>query len=247
MGKIRLPAINHFHHACGEKEHIDWVIKCAVEHSGALPTNIESVLDGLHLYLTKYHKIPLVDLTVELLYSAQVSNSHCCPMHGETNFARNNELPKSYRGYIGSMSIMYDLGKRKHPTKYDMSTLLRACGLHTGTGGGGEVYDKNCPELGKFYRLEYSCKMFFEDFGDSVINWHYTEISNQQREFELDKMQKILKLSGYDQKVAMRSTFTPNIGLTWSKKTDDFARYIAITKNRAQHNHLRKRDRNILG
>lgn len=76
-------------------------------------------------------------LTLNVIYSHQVSNSHVCPEKGTTNWCGHHaDLPKSYPGWKGQIN-----GRLLRPPagngSYPCNVALNMVGLLTGTGGGG--------------------------------------------------------------------------------------------------------------
>lgn len=80
---------------------------------------------------------PLIGLALDLHYSASVSNTHCRPKNGVTNWAgleldeNGNLRPTGYPGFAGR--IWFRIEK---PSSHE-SMVMASLGMHTGTGGFG--------------------------------------------------------------------------------------------------------------
>lgn len=110
-------------------------LKAAIlQHSDVLAKN------GLEKYWPGDKKLlatPVVNISIDLSYSKQVSNTHSCPHNGVTNFCRNKDFPQSYPGLIGRIDYSvrtYKDQTYRYPGSSDMWSGTR---IHTCSGGGG--------------------------------------------------------------------------------------------------------------
>lgn len=85
------------------------------------------------------HKKNLCGISWEITKHALVSNTHCCPIGGVTNWGSKPDKPTGYSGWIGRIWVAYrgEMHGRGGPYFEDSSSALKALRLHTGTGGYG--------------------------------------------------------------------------------------------------------------
>lgn len=90
---------------------------------------------------------------LDLRWSNSVSNSHCCPRNGVTNWARRTDIPRGYPGWTGQFEF-----ELSHDLPCFPSDIFRDTGIHTGCGGGRgknsygyeiHFYDSDWPGLDK--------------------------------------------------------------------------------------------------
>lgn len=104
-----------------------------------------------------------VQVSIRATYSSSVSNTHCCPIDGVTNWGfRDANKPTGYSGYQGQIEITWGDAKLKvkrvHGRTAEYSDYLSSehiemfAGLNTGSGGAGS---KSC---------RYEIKLFDADF-----------------------------------------------------------------------------------
>ena len=88
-------------------------------------------------------------LSMQLMFSDLVSNSHSAPKSGVTNWYRDKALPLGYPGYRGQ--VTWSDNKRRSDQHLARSEMLDLIGVHTGTGGGGtfecRIYIDDWPGL----------------------------------------------------------------------------------------------------
>ena len=121
----------------------------------------------------------LVLLQIDVNYHKAVSNSHCSPINGETNWGPTyKERPYSYPGWTGRVWVFYS----QSTTDFESSHLSN-CLIHPGTGGAG-LYDIGYPvhefldhpadlpnnradrwayKGQSIYPISYDCKIFLDD------------------------------------------------------------------------------------
>lgn len=85
-----------------------------------------------------------------MMYSKLVSNSHRCPKGGVTNWWQNNDHPRGYPGWTGTVNAVMNTDARVQV--WSDTKILDFIGLYTGTGGGG-------PET-----MQYSLTIFLADW-----------------------------------------------------------------------------------
>lgn len=101
----------------------------------------------------------LVEFTVfDLKYSQSVSNSHCCPKNGITNWWGRKDAPRGYPGWQGRVEWKIRWPKEFEGC-YPGSDLFQGehCCIHSGTGGGGGWKDG-------YQRFGYDCELFAADW-----------------------------------------------------------------------------------
>lgn len=98
-------------------------------------------------------------------YSPTVSNSHCCPKGGTTNFGGNPDLPRNYMGMSGRIWVRYSVDTPSFASNELPSNV------HAGTGGYGS-YDGHWQGLYlpynnvglKMHYYSWDGKLFAADF-----------------------------------------------------------------------------------
>lgn len=85
-------------------------------------------------------------LSMQLIFSDLVSNSHSAPKSGVTNWYRDKALPLGYPGFRGQVS--WRDNKRWSDHHRARTEMLDLIGVHTGTGGGGT----------------YECRIYIDDW-----------------------------------------------------------------------------------
>lgn len=101
-------------------------------------------------YLIKINGDYFSELSWRLYYSDKVGNTHDCPINGVTNWRREDDKPKGYPGFSGTIK-----GKRSkdgHTLAAYSSRHYIIPGINTGTGGGG------------LETWEYQIRIFIQDF-----------------------------------------------------------------------------------
>lgn len=143
-----------------EKEkitHIDMIVPWILENQKKLMNAHNDVKDshwGGKFFLNTDE---FTSIILKTSYNYNVSNSHSSPKVGVENWCnRNKDLPSGYPGFAGSIegTLKRDL---ENSGRYPSSALLKMIGIHTGTGGGGNIgwrYDvklfiADWPGLGK--------------------------------------------------------------------------------------------------
>ena len=126
----------------------------------------------------------VVGFSWDIRLDKSVSNSHNCPINGDTNWDRDPDKPLGYPGYYGRVWIRYANKIASFGSKPFESTLT-----YPGTGGGGSYggpwqainalrYDRHGYATGpdlypvpKIYSWDY--KFFIHDFEglEHWINW----------------------------------------------------------------------------
>lgn len=112
------------------------------------------------------------------LHFGDVSNSHSCPIGGKTNWSgRDKDLPTSYKGWNGDITIVYSQTKNTDLDRDRVENLVEHFpGINTGSGGyRGDVYNDV-----KGYVLQYNLKLYLDDF--PVIKQQYEEYEKLLKE-----------------------------------------------------------------
>lgn len=82
----------------------------------------------------------ITDLELSIKWANEASNSHVCPVGGVQNWCgKDQKLPKGYPGWVGSVKGSLKRNKG-HMGSYPISGLLKAVGIHIGSGGGGNEH-----------------------------------------------------------------------------------------------------------
>jgi hypothetical protein len=100
------------------------------------PLNLQELTETAFKYINK-DVTQLLGLGFDIRYSLTVSNTHCYPKGGVTNWRSASDKPKSYPGWIGRIWHFYP--DQKSSNSY---AGLKGLGIHPGTGGYGWY---NCP------------------------------------------------------------------------------------------------------
>jgi hypothetical protein len=75
-------------------------------------TNINHLMELLKDYFYKFYGIELSYIGVSnLKWVERISNTHCSPVNGETNWLRKPGLPFYYSGYMGRLKYKFDYPK----------------------------------------------------------------------------------------------------------------------------------------
>lgn len=97
--------------------------------------------------------------TAKYTASNQVSNTHCCPENGVTNWFCKKDLPGGYPGFSGRLDY-----RVRHSEKIDSlgSDFFAGTRIHTGSGGGGgsKPVSKGVVSTG----YGYSFSIFLDDW-----------------------------------------------------------------------------------
>lgn len=105
----------------------------------------------------------LVMLQVRANYSEEVNTRHCAPKGIKTSWYVKEGVPFYYHGWIGRVWAIY--AKRSEGFS---SSIFRASGLHSGSGGYGYYNRPLLPGNFKIpseaYSIGYSCRLFVQDF-----------------------------------------------------------------------------------
>ena len=115
-------------------------------------------------------KIRMVDLDLTTLrYEEQTSNTHACPRNGTTNWGHQNKnAPRGYPGFAGRINYALTVPKSFDGWFADFSDTLKQFGIHTGSGGVGNIGPKDSD------MYSYDVKVFIDDFPG--INTHVEEV-----------------------------------------------------------------------
>lgn len=110
-----------------------WAMNSFEDIIGFLEANPKLILDNVSFWDDRqkkkfnkddfWFKITFLSLT----FNTRVSNSHCAPHNGVTNFTRKKEFPTSYPGWEGQI---------EYQTRGLPGAALGHLRIHTGTGGG---------------------------------------------------------------------------------------------------------------
>lgn len=105
--------------------------------------------------LPKQHTI--VDIAVTLRWSNSVSNTHCCPIGGVTNWGQlkaTPDKPKGYPGWSGTMAATFSVVNKQGKETNHMScggSYFRDTTINFGGGGGS-------------HKIRYGISLFASDF-----------------------------------------------------------------------------------
>lgn len=135
-------------------------------------TNHKELLDFAVNTINNNHKsngVHVVCLKLEANFSLKLSNSHSCPIDGQTNWGGNKkDAPRHYQGWGGRVWVIFN----KRPDSFgNINNSL----IHSGTGGYGNydygddlVWNKtnrhfDFKEHKSVYPLSWDCKVFIDD------------------------------------------------------------------------------------
>ena len=115
-------------------------------------------------------KIRMVDFHLtKLRYEERTSNTHACPRNGVTNWGcKDADGPRGYPGFSGRINYALIVPKSFDGWFADFSNTLQQFGIHTGSGGAGNVGPKGSDKYG------YDVKVFVDDFPS--ISAHVDEV-----------------------------------------------------------------------
>lgn len=115
-------------------------------------------------------KIRMVDFDLTALhYEELTSNTHACPRNGTTNWdCKDENGPRGYPGFAGRINYALITPKDFDGWFADFSDTLKQFGIHTGSGGAGNIG----PKGSNMY--SYDVKVFVDDF--SSISAHVDEV-----------------------------------------------------------------------
>jgi hypothetical protein len=145
---------------------------------GKEPKTFEELGTAIVAVIEKHVPGYLRGLVMDVTYSPQISNSHRCPVGGQTNWGRRDpKAPTSYPGYTGRIWF-----RTSSYGKCEGSDVLSKYGrLHTATGGSGgyggpweKILEKvssfrrffNRDAFAKYYPsvFSYGLEIFIDDF-----------------------------------------------------------------------------------
>lgn len=102
------------------------------------PATMDELGDWLVQGVESVSQAKVATLWWRVRYNAHASNTHGCPIRGETNWTVKDSLPTGYPAMTGRIYICYDSGPGwyndwDHPS----SEPLNLCSIDTGSGGSG--------------------------------------------------------------------------------------------------------------
>ena len=114
-------------------------------------------------------KIRMVDFDLtKLRYEERASNTHACPRSGVTNWGCTDEDgPRGYPGFTGRINYALVVPKGFDGWFADFSDTLKQFGVHTGSGGAGNIGPKGSD------MYSYDVRVFVDDF--SGLDAHVDE------------------------------------------------------------------------
>lgn len=163
----------------------------------------------------------LYDIIFSHVYFGDISNTHSAPINGVSNFSSHPDKPTSYKGWGGSITIIY----KKEPNTFGSDVIDYNTGINTGSGGyrGKEYGDffKNC------YVCEYGLRMYLDDFPlikekyenykklEDLYNAYLEELDKKQYEvINKDRTIKDLKQQQKDKEVELNNIKSDLMGIS---------------------------------
>jgi len=158
-------------------------------------TKHEEILDYAVTKINDSYKssgIHVVGLKVQANFNLKLSNSHSCPINGQTNWGGNRvNAPCHYKGWGGRVWLIFN----KFPSGFgSMNNSL----IHSGTGGYGsynfgkelsyhQIEGHILKEHRNVYPLSWNCKVFIDDFPKLLATYE----SNRIEELRIEGEQRI--------------------------------------------------------
>ena len=128
--------------------------------------------------ITKFPELVSATL-ISMNYRDRVSNSHCCPRGGITNWSGHADKPRGYPGWLGRIDFKYRWAK-KGAGYYPGNALFQVIGVQTGSGGGGlAVPDENDANY-IIQSHSYSVEIFAHDH-PGLWRYHARQVEQQRR------------------------------------------------------------------
>ncbi len=114
--------------------------------------DLDNIQDVINDYVGKMFDDHFDNITINVYYNENASNTHCAPIGGVENWHRKPDLPKGYPGFVGRIKGTYSKKGKTLSTYSGSFGMNYAIPVHTGTGGGG----------GNTW--EYDVTLFLSDF-----------------------------------------------------------------------------------
>lgn len=111
----------------------------------------------------------LISFNVKFDWSNEVSNSHSCPLDGETNWGGGRDkdkVPRSYPGWRGTIDYVLSADPPGFSSDYFSEPH---CGIHTGSGGSGSKGRHSCHYELRLYASDWP-KMAEEHYKNHTWN-----------------------------------------------------------------------------